>query len=135
MSREPYSKVKGLPYYKRIHSIWLNMKARCNNPNRPKYPRYGGRGIKICNEWLESYENFRDWAMANGYRDDLSIDRIDVNGNYEPNNCRWTDMKTQQRNRRNNHLVTFNNETKCITEWAEILGCTTSKIEKEVKKC
>ena len=75
----------------------------------------------MCDEWLNDFMNFYDWAMANGYSDELSIDRINVNSNYEPNNCRWVDMKTQQRNRTNNHLLTYNGNTYTINEWAEIL--------------
>ena len=77
------------------------MRQRCNNPNRSDYKRYGGRGIKICDEWND-YNTFRDWALSNGYADNLSIDRIDVNGNYEPSNCRWVDAKTQAQNKEKN---------------------------------
>lgn len=103
----------------RLHRIWVAMRKRCGNPNDSSYPRYGGRGITVCGDWQE-YKQFRTWAMENGYQDGLTIDRIDVNGNYEPGNCRWADLKTQARNKRGNYLVEINGETKPLAEWCEI---------------
>lgn len=86
--------------HSRLYRIWLCMRRRCYDERNIGYKYYGGRGIGVCDEWRNSFEAFRDWALANGYRDDLTIDRIDVNGNYEPLNCRWTDISTQLKNRR-----------------------------------
>ena len=108
--------------YTRLYGIWAGMKNRCNNPNVPSYADYGGRGIIVCDEWKDSYETFRDWANANGYIDSLTIDRIDVDGDYEPSNCRWVTPKEQSNNRRSNKLITFNGETHNIHEWSEIIG-------------
>jgi len=103
----------------RLYYIYTSMKERCLNPNNQAYKDYGGRGIKIHNEWLNSFENFRDWSLDNGYSDNLTIDRIDVNGNYEPNNCRWITMKAQCNNRRSNITINLNGETKTLTEICE----------------
>lgn len=106
----------------RLYNIWQGMKARCLNSNDPAYPRYGGRGISICYEWQTSFESFRDWALANGYSDTLTIDRINNNGDYAPSNCRWVTPKEQANNRRNNHFVTYNGQTKTVSQWAEECG-------------
>ena len=109
----------GLSYTRQIN-IWRAMKNRCYNSKSEAYHNYGGRGITVCDEWLHDFKTFYDWAMANGYRDDLTIDRIDVNGNYEPSNCRWVNREQQANNQRGNHLVTYKGETHTIAEWARI---------------
>ena len=100
----------------RLHTIWVDMRMRC----KPNVRGYGAKGVTVCEEW-NTYINFRDWALANGYRDDLTIDRIDFNGNYEPSNCRWATYKEQGNNTSSNHKVTLNGETHNIKEWVEIL--------------
>jgi len=103
----------------RLRYIYDGMKARCYNTNNPSYRNYGYRGINICKEWLENFENFYNWAINNGYKDELTIDRIDVDGNYEPNNCRWSTKLEQASNKRNIAFITFNGVTKPIKEWAK----------------
>lgn len=103
----------------RLYFIWTNMKQRCKNKNNSAFKNYGGRGIKICPDW-ESYANFKKWAFESGYSDSLTIDRIDVNGDYCPENCRWITMKEQGRNTRVNVLITHNGETHCLAEWEDI---------------
>lgn len=110
--------------YPRIYSIWLNMKDRCTNVNNNHYKDYGGRGITICQEWQDDFETFCKWSLENGYNDDLSIDRISVNGNYEPSNCRWITMFDQMANTRKNVYVTYNGETKHLSEWCRIFNVT-----------
>lgn len=106
----------------RLYSIWTAMKRRCFNSNCSEYKDYGGRGITICDEWANDYTSFRDWALESGYQDNLSIDRNNNNGNYEPNNCSWVTSVAQANNRRSNHEITFENETHNVTEWAIIKG-------------
>jgi hypothetical protein len=98
------------------------MKERCYRPKHLRFDKYGGRGISICDEWRNSFEVFEMWAINNGYDESLTIERIDVNGNYEPNNCRWATNKEQQNNKQNNRRITWNDETKTLAEWSEIVG-------------
>lgn len=105
-----------------LYRIWSAMKRRCYNKRTKDYPNYGGRGIVVCQEWLEDFMNFYNWAMDNCYRNDLTIDRIDNNKGYSPDNCRWVDRKTQVRNRRNTIYLTYDEETKPIAQWAKELN-------------
>lgn len=113
------SKIIHGDYKKRLYHIWCLMLARCSNQNRPEYIHYGGRGIKVCKEWINDYSVFRQWALSNGYADNLSIDRIDVNGNYCPDNCRWATAKMQANNQRTNRFLSFNGQTLTLSEWAD----------------
>lgn len=106
----------------RIYRIWASMKQRCFNPKAHAYERYGGRGITMCEEWANDYLCFKEWAMNNGFSEDLSIDRIDNNQGYFPENCRWATRAQQQRNKRTTRFATLNGETKSLAEWEEITG-------------
>jgi len=105
----------------RLYRIWTGIKTRCFNPNDHAYKNYGGRGITICDEWL-NYTNFYNWAMSNGYRENLTIERIDNDGNYEPSNCTWITRGEQAYNRKTSFRVTYKDETKTLSEWASVLG-------------
>lgn len=104
----------------RIYQEWQGMKGRCYNPNDPRFDRWGGRGIEVCEEWRNSFESFYEWALANGYKENLTIDRIDNDGDYTPSNCRWATQQEQSRNRSSNINITIGNATKTLTEWCEI---------------
>lgn len=106
----------------RIYQMWKNMKKRCYNPKCDKYKSYGGRGIVVCNCWLKDFMNFYRWALKNGYKENLSIDRIDVNGNYEPKNCRFITTEEQYLNRTDNHNITYKGKTQTLKEWSAELG-------------
>ena len=113
-----------------LWNVFYGMRKRCLNPLAHGYENYGGRGIKVCDEWLEKdgFIKFKEWALANGYEKGLSLDRIDNNGNYEPSNCRWATDREQANNRRNNVLVTYKGETHTISEWAKKTGLKESCI-------
>lgn len=113
----------------RLYKCYNHMINRCHNSSNIQYKDYGGRGITVCEEWKNDFMSFYNWAMSNGYKDDLTIDRIDVNGNYEPNNCRWVNMRKQNNNRRNNHIIIYNGERKTLEEWSRILPINISSTE------
>lgn len=107
--------------YSRLYSIWKNMHTRCENPHSTHYDNYGGRGISVCEEWHD-FANFMQWAERTGYREDLTLDRIDVNEGYNPVNCRWITMREQNRNKHNNINITYHGVTRCLSDWAATLG-------------
>lgn len=116
----------------RLFIIWEGMKARCLNPKSASYKRYGARGITICNDWLEDFVKFKDWALANGYSENLTIDRIDNNGNYCPENCRWATPKEQAQNRSSNTYVNFKGKKICITELSRILNIPLTTLNRKM---
>ena len=117
----------------RLYFIWQSMKQRCYDKNVNGYKYYGLRGIEICNDWLD-YEKFSEWSKGNGYKNNLSIDRIDVNGNYEPENCRFITAKQQNRNKTTSVFITYFGIKKCVSEWSEILGIPQTTIHNRMKK-
>lgn len=138
LGKEVYSKgtpIHGL-YYTRLYKIYSGMKNRCCCKTDYHYKNYGNRGIEICDEWLgkNGFINFYNWAMANGYKDDLSIDRIDNNGNYCPENCRWATMKEQQNNTRYNHILYYKGEKMTLSQASDKFNLSTSTIWHRVKK-
>lgn len=130
-------------YYKhggkkeRLYGIWHGIKDRCNNINSPQYPRYGGRGITVCEEWQNNYESFREWAISTGYdpsakKYDCTLDRIDNNKGYSPDNCEWRNMKAQSNNRSTNHIIEYDGQSHTIQEWAEIIGINSDTLLKRI---
>ncbi len=109
----------------RLRRIWSEMHSRCSNPNRKSWYRYGGRGIKVCPNW-DSYSKFKEWALRNGYEDNKQIDRIDNDGNYTPNNCRWVSQKDNANNRSNNKRIVLNGECLTLSQWLSRLGLAKS---------
>lgn len=118
----------------RLYQIWQNMKNRCYNPNVDRYNRYGGRGIKVCDEWKDNFQTFYEWSMNHGYSDNLSIDRKDVNGNYTPDNCRWISMDKQADNKSNSRIFEYNGEAHTVSEWSKILDISRDIIWNRIKR-
>lgn len=111
----------------RLYSIWRDMKNRCNGLKEKDKKNYFDRGITYCTDW-EMFEPFKDWAISHGYKDGLTIDRIDNDKGYSPDNCRWVTRAEQNNNTRQNHLITYNNETHTLNQWASILGINPSTL-------
>ena len=117
----PYGHVKHGLCHTSLYAVWTMMKQRCNNPNNKEYQWYGARGIKVCEERL-NVETFYEWCMNHGYKEGLTIDRIDTNKDYEPSNCRFLTRAEQQSNKTNTHFIEYEGEVHTLTQWSEILG-------------
>ena len=118
----------------RLYRSWTSMRNRCNWKKDKEYKHYGGRGIKVCDEWQNNFEPFMEWALSNGYDDTLTIDRIDVNGNYEPDNCRWITRKEQNNNMTSNVRLTHNGVTHNLTEWSKITEISYSTLQGRIRR-
>jgi len=118
----------------RLYRIWSNIKSRCNNPRVDCYENYGGRGISICEEWANDFNKFYQWAMNNGYSDNLTLERINNDGNYMPSNCKWTTSKEQSRNKRVNVFITYNGRTMTQKDWSCELGGSPSLVSNRLRR-
>lgn len=123
---------RGGESYEKIYYTWYNMISRCKKGHGEDGENYKSRGISICKEW-ESYENFRDWSLENGFSENLTIDRVDNDGDYEPSNCRWTTVQVQANNRRSNHNVEFNGVTKTLADWSRFLNLDYGMLRARIK--
>lgn len=119
--------------YSRINNIWRGLKQRCYNPKRIQYKYYGEKGIKICQEWLNDFQTFYDWAIANGYQENLTIDRINRDGNYEPSNCRWVTWRLQANNKQNVPLYSYKGLKLSIAEWSRRYNMDTETLRERIK--
>ena len=117
----------------RLYGVWNNMKRRCCDPTTKSFKDYGGKGIKVCDEWLEP-EPFFDWAKASGYAEGLTIERIDVNGNYEPSNCKWITKAEQAWNKTNSFMVEIDGESKCLHQWCDEMGISYHTVYARMKR-
>jgi hypothetical protein len=120
--------------FRKIRLAYKNMRQRCYNRNSGQYGNYGGRGIKVCPEWLASEASFVRWAKKNGHAMNLSLDRVKNDGDYSPGNCRWTDIVTQLRNQRRNHRISLNGRTMTASEWAEKLGIRQDTLSRRIRR-
>lgn len=120
--------------YNRLKHIYNGMRARCYYINKNNYNHYGGRGIRVCDEWKNDFLSFYKWSIDNGYRDDLTIDRIDVDGDYTPDNCRWVDTIVQANNKRNNVIINYKNKKYTVAEFARLIGCNDGTLRGRLKR-
>lgn len=120
-------------YGTRIYRVWQAMKNRCRNPNAENYKYYGGRGVRYCEEW-ENFDAFLSWAQSSGYRDDLTIDRIDCNGDYCPSNCRWATREEQQANKRTSFRLQYNGEIVSLKHYCKLVGASYTMLSTRVKR-
>ena len=118
----------------RLYRIWRGIKKRCRYEKDASYKYYGSKGIDVCDEWFDSFDNFKDWALSNGYNDSLTIDRIDNSKGYYPENCKWSTYKEQARNRSNNVKMNFRNESLTKSEVAEKLGISRNLLQYRLNK-
>lgn len=118
----------------KLYLVWREMITRTENQNAERYGIYGGRGISICGEWHNDFQLFYDWAIQNGYKEGLTIDRIDVNGNYEPDNCRWITPYEQSRNLRKNVRITYSGKTMILKDWAKEIGIDYHTLWQRIRK-
>ena len=117
-----------------LYAVWAGMIQRCTNKNASNYERYGYRGITVCDEWQHNFKSFYDWAIKSGYESGSTLDRIDNDNGYYPENCRWVDRNIQQNNTRRNHIVTYEGETHSIAEWSRILKVNHETLRYRVNK-
>lgn len=115
-----------------LYGVWCEMRQRCNNPNCKSYKWYGGKGIKVCDEWSD-FTNFYEWALAHGYQTNLTIERIDINGNYSPENCKWITNQEQPSNRSTAHRISYNHESHTLTEWSKIIGLPRTTLSNRIR--
>ena len=123
--------VHGL-YYSPLYGVWTMMKQRCTNPKCRSYKWYGAKGIKVCPEWSD-VKKFYEWAISNGYKNGLTIERININDDYSPDNCKWIPLVEQASNRSTTHYLTYNGETRSVTEWSSLLGIPRSTLSNRVR--
>ena len=127
-------KVKHKKCNTRLYNIWRDMKWRCNSPKSKRHKFYYDKGIKVCQEWQEDFMNFYDWAMANGYKDNLTLDRINNNGNYEPKNCRWATITEQNNNQSNNIRIKYNESEYTLSELSKIYNIKRATLYDRIKR-
>lgn len=133
LNRDIITKFGNAVYKEKLYSVWMSMKSRCACPTDKAYQNYGARGIAVCERWKNDYGEFKKWAYSSGYKPKLWIDRINVDGNYCPENCKWATPKEQQRNKRNNTILNIGGTEKCVAEWAEIAGMSRATFERRLE--